>query len=149
MDKVEIEVLYAQLFDRALESLLRRFVGSVLYPKLSGDEKLLALHLAALDKLLYSLAYHLFVHVSGGGVDKSVTAANCVEHRLFAGVMIGYLENAEALYRHFHAVIQFYKFHICPSLFQRRAVFESAAYLFAKFVIAVTRRIKNYREEFF
>ncbi len=102
MDQVQIDVVQPQLLHRGLNGLLGTLVAGVLNPQLGGNEQFLPGHTALGD----GLAHGLLIHIGCCRVDEAVAGGDGVQYRLFADGQVRHLEHAEALQRHFHAVIQ-------------------------------------------
>lgn len=91
VNKVQIQIIQAQVVQRTLNRCLRPLIAGVLHPKLCGDEQFLTGNAA----FLQSSAYRLFVHI-GGGINQTITGTDSIQHRLLTLGRVGNLKDTEA-----------------------------------------------------
>ena len=105
--QVEVEVIHAEIFHRAVDRGLCALIAGVGDPELGGDKEVGAVHAA----LGYGLADGALVSVALGGVDEPVAGVDGVEHHALALVEVADLKYAEALFGHLNAVFECYVVH--------------------------------------
>ena len=102
VNKVQIQIIQAQVVQRTLNRCLRPLIAGVLHPQLCGDEQFLTGNVA----FLQSSAYRLFVHIGGGGINQTITGTDSIQHRLLTLGRVGNLKDTEALQGHLYAIVQ-------------------------------------------